>query len=186
MDTGLTLIDLAAFTGKATTYYERYVTQSISQAEDLFEIATELTVLPESGLSLRLAQRGVLSMAEALYEGQASRDLRFSPFRSETIGSYSYSLASSVVAQGIPTGISWFDLAVSELRQTPLVTSSSVRAFDRPGDYATDIHGNTYLVGPADTEYFRGSPSIVGRGYHSSPNYVDGHDDSYAPDWPFS
>lgn len=177
MDTGLTLVDLANFTGKDSTYYQRFVVEALIQAGDLFELATGLSELPDSGLSSRLAQRGVLSMAEALYEGQDSRDLRFSPFRSETIGTYTYSLAQNAVAQGIPTGISWFDLAVAQLRVEDSIVSDSIRAFDRRGDTA-EVNGDKILIGPADTNNFRGSPFVGRNTYVEHTHYDD--------DWPFS
>jgi hypothetical protein len=162
MDTGLTLIDLADFTGKATTYYGRYVTEALEQASDLFELATALEVLPDPGLNFRLAKRGILAMAEVLYEGQVVRDLRFSPFKTETIGSYNYSLAEAAVLQGIPTGISWFDLAVSRLRVgVSTIGSTKIHVFDRPGDFVTDAGSDeVYLPGPADSNTFRGSPPL--------------------------
>jgi hypothetical protein len=162
MDTGLTLVELASFSGRETNYYGRFVAEAISQASDLFELATALTEMPEPGLNLRLAQRGVLAMAEMLYEGQAVRDLRFSPYKTETIGSYSYSLAESAVLQGIPTGISWFDLAVSRLKVgVSTVGNSSIHAFDRPGDLI-EVGSETYLPGPADSNSYKGSPSVLG------------------------
>lgn len=180
MDTGLTLVDLSSFTGKETIYYERFVTEALSQAGDLFELASGLTELPDGGLDSRVAKRGVLAMAEALYEGQNSRDLRFSPFRTETIGSYSYSLATNAIVRGVPTGIDWFDLAVTQLRGNA-VSNSSVHAFDRPGDYAEGVDGEKILVGPADTNNFRGSPHIGRATYVDHPANIDNVDD-----WPFS
>lgn len=171
MDTGLTLVELATFSGRATTYYERYVAEALEQASDLFELATSLTEMPAGGLDLRLAQRGVLAMAEMLYEGQPHRDLRFSPFRSETIGSYTYSLAEAKVLQGIPTGVSWFDLAVSRLKVgVSTIGNSSIHAFDRPGDLR-EFDGETYLPGPADSDSYRGSPVIGTSSYGDS--FVD-------------
>jgi hypothetical protein len=178
VDTGLTLVDLANFTGKESIYYKRFVVESLLQAGDLFELATGLTELPAEGLNLRLANRGVLSMAEALYEGQDSRDLRFSPFRTETIGTYSYSLAQNAVLQGIPTGVAWFDLAVSQLRSEPAIESNSIHVYDRHNDTA-EVHGERILVGPADTNRFRGSP------YTGRDSFVE-HAGWEPDDWPFS
>jgi hypothetical protein len=178
VETGLTLIELAKFTGKTTTYYDLYVGEAIEQASDLFELATSLTEMPEEGLNLRLARRGILAMAEILYEAQKHRDLRHSPFRSETIGSYSYSLAESKVLQGIPTGVSWFDLAVSRLKVgVSTIGNSSIHAFDRPGDLA-EVGTETYLPGPADSNSYRGSPVISSGGHYG----VSGVDTS---DWPY-
>lgn len=159
METGLTEIDLANFTGRGADYYggSSFVLEALAQAGDLLEIATGLSTLPpETSLYGRLARRGVLAMADAIFEGNKYRDLRHSPFRSETIGSYTYSLAEGNVLAGIPTGISWFDLAVDRLRGVlqPGVSNSSIAAFPRPGDLG-ELEGSTVLIGPADTERFR-------------------------------
>lgn len=165
METGLTEIDLAQFTGKDPAEYGRYLYEALEQAGDLLELATGLTAMPEEGLLLRIARRGALAMAEAIYEGNQFRDYRHSPFRSETIGSYTYSLAEGNVLAGIPTGISWFDLAVDRLTESsvPTIMSSSISAFDRSGDIAT-AGGRQILVGPADTENFRQGPPSIDEG----------------------
>ncbi len=100
-------------------------------------------------------------MAEALYETQPNRDMRFTPFRSETIGTYSYSLAQGAISEGIPTGVAWFDLAVNQLRADNAVSNNSISVFDRPGDTVT-VGDDEYLVGPADLNHYRGSPRVNG------------------------
>lgn len=162
MDVGLTEIDMAQFTGKDPSEYGRYLYEALEQAGDLLELATGLTSVPSEGLVARIARRGILAMAEAIYEGNAFRDYRHSPFRSETIGSYTYSLAEGNVLAGIPTGISWFDVAVDRLTESsvPTISSSSISAFDRKGDIETS-GGRPILVGPADTERFRQGPPTV-------------------------
>lgn len=158
METGLTEIDLSQFTGKDASHFGTFIYEALDEAGDLFELATGLTALPTSGLAARLARRGILAMAEALYEGNAYRDARHSPFRSETIGSYSYQLAEGSVLSGIPTGIAWFDLAVERLRvNRQTITSSSISAFDRAGDVRTE-GGRPILVGPADDNTFTQDP----------------------------
>lgn len=159
MDFGLTEIDLARFTGKSPDHYsDPFVYEALEQAGDLLELASRVSVPPPSSTLLgRLARRGVLAMAEAIFEGNAVRDLRFSPFKSETIGSYTYSLAEGSVLAGIPTGISWFDVAVERLRlaweQSNTISNSSIAAFNRPRD-VVDYEGRPILIGPADTEHF--------------------------------
>lgn len=157
MDSGLTEIDLSNFTGRRPEYYsDVFVMEALLQAGDLFELATDLTTLPpDSTLNGRIARRGILAMAEALFAGNAYRDLRASPFKTETIGSYTYTLAEGNVLAGIPTGISWFDVAVSRLASDngQGVSSVSTSVFDRPGDVAL-LDGRRILVGPADTELF--------------------------------
>lgn len=166
MDSGLTEIDLAGFTGQSPDHYsDPFVMEALDQAGDLLELATRIPTLPVEGSLLgRMARRGILAMAESIYEGNVYRELRHSPFRSETIGSYTYSIASESVMRGIPTGVSWFDLAVERLLEgsTSGISNSSVSAFDRPGD-VVDVNGRPILVGPADTEDFRqGYPNGFG------------------------
>lgn len=164
MDSGLTEIDLSTFTGKGVEHYgSAYVLEALAQAGDLFELATGLLAFPADGtLSGRLARRGVLQMAEAIFEGNTYRDLRYSPFRSEQIGSYNYAMAEGNVLAGIPTGISWFDLAVERLKaDVQSISNSSIAAFPRPGDLAR-MDGQDILVGPADTEEFRQGRRYLG------------------------
>lgn len=166
MDPGLTEIDLSRMTGRPLEYFgDPFVYEALLQAGDLFEIATRRTEMPDvTTLAGRTAKRGVLAMAEALYEGNKARDLRFSPFKSETIGSYTYSLAEANVYAGIPTGISWFDLAVSQLTIDlgTGVTNSAISAFDRPGD-VVEMNGRGVLIGPADKEDFVQGPAYIER-----------------------
>lgn len=164
MDSGYTENELAEFTGKDIDYYDTsFVVEALLQAGDLFEIATRIPTLPDvATLNGRLAKRGILAMAEAIYEGNQYRDLRTSPFKSETIGSYTYLLAEASVLKGIPTGISWFDLAVDRLAwntndTAQSVSSTSVAAFDRPGD-VRQIGKDYILIGPADTDKFTQGP----------------------------
>jgi hypothetical protein len=164
VDTGFTEIDLANFTGRPPEYYNsNFVMEALAQAGDLFELATERTELPTEGLAGRIAARGVLAMAEAIFEGNNYRDLRASPFKTETIGSYTYTLAEGSVLAGIPTGISWFDLAVDRLALSTRtsISNRSVHAFQRPGDTGS-IGGHESLIGPADTEEFRQGPASYG------------------------
>lgn len=165
MDSGLTEIDLAGFTGNDPARYGQFVYEALEQAGDLFELATGLLSLPTSGLDQRLARRGILAMAEAIYEGNNYRELRHSPFRSETIGSYNYQLFDASIRSGIPTGIAWFDMAVERLKVTfSAISGSAIAAFDRPGDLQL-VDGRWILVGPADTENFKqGSYRLPGIG----------------------
>ena len=159
MDTGLTEIDLAQFTGRGLDRYaDPFVVEALAQAGDLLELATRISDLPSADTLLgRMARRGVLAMAESLFEGNTFRDLRFTPFKSETIGSYTYSLAEGQISQGIPTGVAWFDLAVSRLLDefdtSAGIVNASISVFDRPGDVEM-IEGQASLIGPADTEHF--------------------------------
>lgn len=166
MITDLNETHLAKFTGRPLDYFGGpFVVEALEQSGDLFQLATDRTELPAAEtIEGRLARRGVLAMAEAFIEGNKSRDLRFSPFKSETIGSYTYTLAEQNVLAGVPTGISWFDIAVSRLALDigTGVSNSSISAFDRLGDIVS-ISGRDVLIGPADVEDFaQGRPRISG------------------------
>ncbi|MFA7264859.1 MAG: hypothetical protein WC054_00865 [Candidatus Nanopelagicales bacterium] len=174
MDTGLTEIDLSNFTGQSPEHYDRpFVMEALAQAGDLLELAlssVSITELPPANTLLgRTARRGVLAMAEAIFEGNNHRDMRFSPFKTENIGSYSYTLAEQNVLAGIPSGVSWFDVAVSKLLDaaadafTSTISNASISAFDRPGDIGW-AGGRPILTGPADTENFRQGPPLESGG----------------------
>lgn len=150
---------LVDFTGNPEGYYSAYVSIVLEQATDLFADATCLDELPAGAIDGstrdgRLAANAVYAMAEALYESAKYRRLRFTPFRSENMGSYSYALASRAVLDGIPTGVAWFDHAVSRLARCfgRDVAWTSVAVFDRPGDERI-IGGKRYLEGPADKPF---------------------------------
>lgn len=170
MDTGLTKTDLSEFTGQPESHYGTFVFEALSQAEDLFVLATALSELPTDAMLLRVSRRGILEMAESIHEGQQYRSLRFAPFRSQNIGSYSYQLAERAVMQGIPTGIAWFDMAVRLLSAVPEFSATSVAVFDRPGDMV-EIDSVRYLLGPADI-------------HREVPDWGAGVDPSEGYDWP--
>lgn len=158
----LTLTDLASFSGRSEDSYRLadYVDEIISQATDLLQLATGLSEWPSDPLNARLAKRGVLDMADALYLSQAHRKAVISPFQSETIGSYSYSKAARQIAGGFPTGIGWFDLARATLIQTDDVltsvfanTATTVFENDTIGVDISKAPNRRTVVGPADSPW---------------------------------
>lgn len=112
-----TISDLSGFSGRPDTDYTNpsYVPTALAQATLLFKLGTCLSQYPEDPIYSELAMNAVLAMAEAIYNVQGFQKVLSNPFSSETIGSYSYSKVAGAVANGLPTGVSWFDLAVSTM-----------------------------------------------------------------------
>jgi hypothetical protein len=164
------LSDLAAFSGEDEAAYTRpgYVASALEQAFLLFEIGTCLTEWPDDTKNAKIAKFAVLSMADAIYWVQPFQKVLRNPFSSETIGSYSYSKLSSAVSAGLPTGVSWFDLAVSTIgvcdfgSGIPLHGGINVHEEDK-----TPHDGYGVFLGPDDQTYdswgsdFTGSPSTT-------------------------
>lgn len=147
---------LALSTGRDAAFYSNaFVDQAIFQATLLFRIATNREDLPEGETDAKLAELGILSMAEAIYLVQPFQETLYSPFSSESIGSYSYSKLSSAVAGGLPVGIGWFDLAVQMLslgRNLDLAWGG-IEAFEGDGDYVRGARkNNVRILGPADKQ----------------------------------
>lgn len=109
--------DLAEISGYPVELYtnEAFVTQALKQATLLFKIGTCLAAFPDDELAAELAENGILDLANAIYWVQPFQSVLRNPFSSETIGSYSYSKLQQAVSAGLPTGVSWFDLAVTRL-----------------------------------------------------------------------
>ncbi len=110
-----TVTDVSRFTGRAEDEYTDYIDQALEQAVLLFKIGTCLAGFPDDLIDESLAKNGILSMADAIFLVQPFQATLATPFSSETIGSYSYSKLQGAVSAGLPTGISWFDLAVGRL-----------------------------------------------------------------------
>lgn len=126
----LTVSDLADFAGTSEASYSAYVSQALAQATLLFEVATGLEEYPDNQSQRSLAQNAILEMADRLYTTQPYAAALASPFSSESIGSYSYSKASSAISKGQITGVVWFDLAVQKLAVRPVVESTAVPLFE--------------------------------------------------------
>ena len=113
----LDINDLSDFSGRSTTEYSNsgYVVTALSQATLLFKLGTCLgNNFPDDATMASLARLAILSMADAIYLSQPFQKILSNPFSSETIGSYSYSKVAGAVMGGIPTGISWFDMAIAK------------------------------------------------------------------------
>jgi len=164
---------LADFTGRDAATFDAYATQAIKQAILLFVLGTELRELPEDEIDREVAVNGILSMADAIYLVRPYAEVLFNPFNSESIGSYSYSKASQAVAGGLPTGITWFDLAIGRLAKEDLSGwgSGGIEIFEDDGYFVRGNGGNSRLVAPEDNRYgyTYPDPSAHFGGYGASP-----------------
>lgn len=123
-------------------------------ATDLFQIATDIDDTPDDPLQLRMYTLGVLAMAHALYVRFGDRDAIYSPFSSERLGSYSYSIREAR-SQGNPitTGVGFFDFVVNwflgldEENAKRKIWSDSTKVFTdpNPDDYKRFDWYNPYF-----------------------------------------
>lgn len=148
-----TVADLAEFSGRAELSYAPRAERSIRQAMLLFLSLTHIEDWPTDSTASDLATEGVLAMADHLYLIQPYATVAASPMSSETIGSYSYSKSSQAgVQMSYPTGVSWFDLAVSQLSAVGTVFSSSITVMEDDDWITTDSDGQRFLIGPLERD----------------------------------
>jgi hypothetical protein len=175
--TGLTVTDLAAFSGRPEAGYTDFAATAIEQAVTLFQLATCLDDWPSDPDQQRLAMYGVLDMADKLTIAQPYALTTGTPFQSESIGSYSYSKGRSfgqvqkTVELGLPTGAYWFDIAVQRLGVCELgglngggVDSGSIGVFERDATFGVldgDDSGKRYVLGPNDVNTVDDEPFFV-------------------------
>lgn len=129
--------DLADFTGRPAVASNAFAGNALEQAALMFTIGTKLTDYPDEPDKAKLARFAILEMADRLLLEQAYAQIKANPFQSETIGSYSYSRATQTaktVAQGLKTGLFWWDTAIYELT----VAEQAVSAH---GSIKVDIDG---------------------------------------------
>lgn len=110
--------DLAVFTGRPEPSLGDYAEQALDQAALMFTIGTKLTDYPDDPDKAKLARYAILEMADRLLLEQPFALIKANPFQSETMGSYSYSRSTQTaktVAQGLKTGLFWWDTAIDEL-----------------------------------------------------------------------
>lgn len=148
--------DLSDFSGRSTTTYPDYATTSaLPQAILLFKIGTCLADFPTDPIGAELAKMAILAMADAIVLSQPHQKVLANPFSSETIGSYSYSKVASAVSSGLPTGISWFDMAIGHLSvcdtANGFVSGGAIEVFENDGDFAAGQHAdNVEFLSPED------------------------------------
>lgn len=153
-----TVADLADFSGQDASEYTNtaYVPSAIAQATLLFKLGTCLgDSWPDDPTMAELAKMAILSMANAIYAVQPFQKVLANPFSSETIGSYSYSKVAGAVMGGLPTGITWFDIATAKLSVCDLTSGipigGGIEIFEFDGEFAAGfLAGNIRLLGPED------------------------------------
>lgn len=153
---------LANHTGRPlVSFPEAYVTGSaIPQALLLFKIGTCLASPDElSDDSKQLVDFAILAMADAIHLSAPYQTALASPFSSESIGSYSYSKVAGAVQSGIPTGIGWFDIAISELsvcnRDAENFSSGGIEVFEHGAVFGNGTNGNVRIFTPGELEMSR-------------------------------
>lgn len=148
--------DLSDFSGRDVSEYVNtgYVPTAISQALLLYKLGTCLNSWPDDPTMAELAKMAVLSMADAIYLVQPFQKILSNPFSSETIGSYSYSKVAGAVMGGLPTGIAWFDMAISKLSVCDLNDGISmgggIQVFEDDGLFAQGVGSNIQFLSPED------------------------------------
>jgi hypothetical protein len=117
----VTHTELDAFShGETSQFSIEQKAMSLTQASDLLYFATHYDETPDDARLVRLVKAGIMDMAWSLLVRTENKTEIYSPFSSETIGSYSYSKAMSQVSSGLSTGIDWFDKAVMYLGEAGL------------------------------------------------------------------
>lgn len=154
--------DLADFATKEVDEFdEEYANTHIAQASILLRIATCLNEPPSDPFKLELWKNAVLDMALKLDITSKYRSAKYSPFSSETIGSYSYSIALTKIKEGADTGAMWFDLAVIQLGvcdvmgNTGAHSSGGIEVMEHDGTFVQgSMPGNERLLSPNDIGKF--------------------------------
>lgn len=150
--------ELAEFSGRPVESYTPYADDSaIPQALLLFKIGTCLASPDDlTDTEKQLVDMAILSMADSIYLSQPFAAAMASPFNSESIGSYSYSKTAKAVASGAPTGIMWFDLAVTQLSVCDQLAGGDmafggIEVFEHLGTFAKgSIGSNIRYLSPAE------------------------------------
>jgi hypothetical protein len=154
-----TVSDLVGFSGRALDSYQNldYVAEALVQSQLLFKLSTCLSDFPVDPDDASLARYAILSLAEQMVLDQRYAEVVASPFASESIGSYTYSKNTmrTKVLQGLPTGVTWFDLAVERLgvcENSGAVYTGSVQVFTEDLHLTKASDGEVRVVGPRDED----------------------------------
>lgn len=189
----LTVADLAGFSGRDASTYTNvaYAETALIQAELLFKIGTCLgESWPDDPTLAALAKMAITSMADAIYIVQPFQQVLANPFSSETIGSYSYSKVAGAVMGGLPTGITWFDMAIAKLGicdiSDGIPTGGGIEVFENDGLFAGGRKdGNIRILSPVDMNRSRAYGFDPSSGYLGAPVWgggsggENGEDDNY-------
>lgn len=164
--------DLAEFTGDPTVAQLPFAPQAIMQATLLLQAATCLYDIPEGDpLAVEFMKMAVMSIADSFILKQPHREVLANPFVSENIGSYSYSKrqayrTTQAVVNGMPTGDTWFDIAVGRygVCDASFFASGGVAVFEYDGIFrahSVDDTDHMQLLGPADFNNERSVRDVV-------------------------
>lgn len=160
-----TVNDLSDFSGRPVSEYTNsgYVATSIAQAMLLFKLGTCLKEWPDDPTMAELAKMAILSMADSIYLVQPFQKILSNPFSSETIGSYSYSKVAGAVMSGLPTGITWFDMALSKLSVCDFEVGTvipgmggGIEVFENDGLFTQGSGNNLRFLSPQDLDRLTG------------------------------
>jgi hypothetical protein len=164
---------LSEFSGRPVGEYANsaYVPSAIAQATLLFKIGTCLgDSFPDDPTQAQLATMAINAMADAIYIVQPFQTVLANPFSSETIGSYSYSKVASAVSGGLPTGITWFDIAISKLSVCDLdgiPTGGGIEVFEWDATFTEGhLEGNARLLSPKDLDMHTSYSSDPSEGFY--------------------
>lgn len=167
------IADLSSFSGRAVSEYVNsgYAATAIDQAFLLFKLGTCLNEWPDNPTMSALAKTAIMSMADAIYLVQPFQKILSNPFSSETIGSYSYSKVAGAVMGGLPTGITWFDLAISKMSVCDISDGISmgggIEVFENDGLFGLGQHsGNVEFLSPEDLNKLSGWGFDPSEGYY--------------------
>lgn len=143
--------DISVVTGNPVESYPDFANEALLQATLLFKMGTCLADFPTEPMDAQLARYAILHMADAIVQVQPFQEALYSPFSSESIGSYSYGKLARAAQAGLPTGVSWFDMALEQLSvcSNEDVMSSGTEIFEFDGIFAPGVGGNNRLVSPA-------------------------------------
>lgn len=153
-----TVQDLATFATKEVDEFdEEYANTHIAQASILLRVATCLSDPPTDPFKLELWKSAVLDMALKLDITSNYRSAKYSPFSSETIGSYNYSIALTKIKEGADTGVMWFDIAIAQLGMCDVMgntgahSSGGIEVMEHDGTFVPGfVPGNERLLSPND------------------------------------
>lgn len=150
--------EFALYTGQSSDSFTEYAETAFGQSVLLFKLATGLIdSVPDSpSYVAELVSNALMSMTEYLYYRQKHAEVISSPYRSESLGSYSYTLMLAAIRAGEDTGVSWFDIAVVQLgvneESGNYFTGGGIEVFEGDGEFTTGYGAdrNIRLLGPTD------------------------------------